>query len=154
MLFHPVNSGGHGFKHRPSTVLWRTYSYVPHPDASGCLAVPRPWRRAGIGSVGPEASPGAATWHAKCVRHVPSCQPIVLAYAGGSGACYGSASSLSGVTRSGGAGGGLGMTKLSINTSIPKATKPQAARLRIPMPMEIDMNAMILNARVPFICVL
>jgi hypothetical protein len=26
------------------STLWRTYSYVPHPDSSGCLAIPDPWR--------------------------------------------------------------------------------------------------------------
>ena len=40
------------------------------------------------------------------------------------------------------------------NTSMPKATKPHAALLRMPRPIAIDMKAMILNDRVPFICVL
>jgi hypothetical protein len=30
---------------RAGSTLWRTYSYVPHPDSSGCLAIPDPWRR-------------------------------------------------------------------------------------------------------------
>jgi hypothetical protein len=76
------------------------------------------------------------------------------AFAGASGACYGAVVSLSALASSGGAVGRLGTTKLSINTNIPKATKPHAARLRIPMPIEIDIKAIILNARIPFICIL
>jgi hypothetical protein len=61
------------------------------------------------------------------------------ASAGASGAYYGAVVSLSITASSGGAVRRLGKTKLSTNTSIPKATKPHAARLRIPMPIEIDM---------------
>jgi hypothetical protein len=70
-------------------------------------------------------------------------------FAGTRGAGYGSALSLSAAIRSRGAGGRLGIMKLSISTNIPKTTNPHAGRPRMPIPIEIDMKAMILKARVP-----
>lgn len=46
--------------------------------------------------------------------------------------------------------GSLLKMNVSIRTKTPKAMNPQAARLRIPTPIEIDMNATILQTRFPF----
>lgn len=49
-----------------------------------------------------------------------------------------------------GAAGSLLKMKLSIRTKTPKTMNPQAAWLRIPTPIEIDMKATILQIRFPF----
>jgi len=82
----------------------------------------------------------------------PKMTPTSYGDASETGECYFCVTSSSSATRTVGAGGWLLKTKLSTNTRIPKTTNPHAAWLRIPTPIEIDMKATTLNARIPFIC--